>query len=66
MKVNFNGKEIDVNSDIVLTGLLALENVPSVGVAVAINGKVVRKAEWESTHLKENDNILVISAVCGG
>lgn len=36
------------------------------GVAVAVNNKVVRKADWESTTLADGDHITVITAVCGG
>lgn len=36
------------------------------GVAVAVNGKVVRRADWESAILKDFDNVLIINAAYGG
>jgi sulfur carrier protein len=36
------------------------------GIAVAVNDEVVRRARWETTPLRENDEIEVIHAVQGG
>ena len=36
------------------------------GVAVAVNGNVVAKADWETTTLCSNDRILLIQATQGG
>lgn len=36
------------------------------GIAVALNQSVIPKSEWEQTSIKENDNILVITATQGG
>ena len=36
------------------------------GVAVAINGAVVRKAEWSETRLSDEDRVEVLTAVGGG
>lgn len=36
------------------------------GVAVAVNGEVVRRAEWHTTTLAERDRIEVVTAVQGG
>lgn len=36
------------------------------GVAVAINGKIVKKPDWESRILCDLDNILIINAAYGG
>jgi sulfur carrier protein len=35
-------------------------------VAVAVNGVVVRRAEWPSTRLVEGDVVEVLGAVAGG
>lgn len=39
---------------------------PSKGIAVAINGKVVRRSAWEETAIADGDSLTVIQAVCGG
>lgn len=36
------------------------------GIAVAINQTVIPKTDWESTDLKEKDNVLIIKATQGG
>lgn len=36
------------------------------GVAVAVNGAVVHKAQWPATRLSDNDRVEVLTAVGGG
>lgn len=36
------------------------------GIAVAINNTVIPKQNWQSTSIKQNDNILIIKATQGG
>lgn len=65
MKVNINSKETETKS----TNLLQLSDelqLPAKGVAVAVNNRMVPRAEWENTALSENDNIVIIKAACGG
>ncbi len=67
MKLFVNQKEFITDSDsLTVTGLLDEIQSITAGVAVAVNNKVVRKRDWESTVLSEGDNITVITAVCGG
>ena len=67
MKLFVNQKEYNVYSDR-LTVEELLNELQSLkpGVAVAVNDKVVRKVNWNSTFLTEGDQITVITAVCGG
>ena len=39
---------------------------PSRGVAVAVDGEVVPRSEWESTPLREGQRVEVLQAVQGG
>lgn len=67
MKLNFNQKEIFVSSQqVTVAELVELSQLPSFGIAVAVNDKVVRKADWGSTFLQDGDCITVITAICGG
>ncbi|MDE6650670.1 MAG: sulfur carrier protein ThiS [Muribaculaceae bacterium] len=67
MKLFVNQKEFLTNSEkLTVVGLLKEIQSPTAGVAVAVNNKVVRKVDWESTMLTEGDQITVITAVCGG
>ncbi|MGD0852003.1 MAG: sulfur carrier protein ThiS [Acidimicrobiales bacterium] len=36
------------------------------GVAVAIDGEVVRRSEWSETHVKDDAAIEIVTAVAGG
>ena len=36
------------------------------GVAVALNGKIIRRADWPATALSDGDEIEVVQAVAGG
>ena len=67
MKLFVNQKEFHTDSDR-LTVFELLNEIRSFkpGIAVAVNNKVVRKVDWESTMLAEGDKITVITAVCGG
>ena len=66
IKVNNQIKKITSNSLTVQT-LLDLE-IPNRqnGIALAINNVVVPKSNWNSHHIKEKDEILIISATQGG
>ncbi len=67
MKLFVNQKEFIADSEkLTVAGLLREVKSTTAGVAVAVNNKVVRKADWESTELAEGDHITVITAVCGG
>ena len=36
------------------------------GIAVALNGNVIPRAEWATTGLSEEDSIEILAAVAGG
>jgi sulfur carrier protein len=65
MHIKLNGEYSETAAHTVAQLLRELET-PSVGVAVALNGQVVRKAEHDATPLSENDEIELIRAVQGG
>lgn len=67
MKLIVNHKEFHTDScRLTVEELLKMIQSLKPGVAVAVNNKVVRKVDWESTMLADEDNITVITAVCGG
>lgn len=65
MKVNVNGQEVDTASGN-LKALADEMSLPSSGVAMAVNNRMVSRAEWENCILSEGMNILIIRAACGG
>ena len=65
MKIRLNGRDYETGArdvDALLRELAA----PQQGVAVAVNGCVVRRAQHAATPLREGDRIEVIRAVQGG
>lgn len=66
LKINNQTKQFAPDS-LTVQALLDLE-IPNRqnGIAVAINDTVIPKTNWNSHHLNETDNILIISATQGG
>ena len=65
MNITVNNKQTATEATTVaqLADALAL---PTVGVALAINNKMVPRTEWSSKTLCEGDAVVIIKAVCGG
>lgn len=65
MKIRINNKETVVQAESLLD--LAKElSLPERGVAVAVNNRMIPRTDWQQTALKDDDNIVIIKAVCGG
>ncbi len=65
MKLKVNDKEVETGA----TNLFLFsqeQNLPATGIAVAVNNRMIPRAEWDSFALNDGDNILIIKAVCGG
>jgi sulfur carrier protein len=63
-----NGEERDVPAGASVAELVEIAGagVGERGVAVAVDGEVVPRAEWESRALSEGENVEVVRAVQGG
>lgn len=46
--------------------LLEELKIQSNGIAIAINNDIVKRANWESFRLSDNDNVLIIRSTQGG
>ena len=46
--------------------LLELLNVNPNHCAVAVGNKVIKKSQWSETQLKNDQEITIINATCGG
>lgn len=65
MKVTVNNKEMETWS----TSLLQLAEelaLPAAGVAIAVNNKMIPRAQWGDYPLAEGATIVIIKAACGG
>ena len=65
MKISVNNKEVETGANYLLQLSKQLE-LPQTGIAVAVNNHMVPRSEWEHFVLHENDELIIIKAVCGG
>lgn len=67
MRIRINNEPVDISGENVnVNQLLAERGVSSQGTAVAVNGRLAPRNRWESLILKENDDIVIITAAFGG
>lgn len=66
MRVMLNGEQREVQAGISLARLLDEFGLPRQRVAVELNRAVVRRADWQTTEIHEDDTIEVIHFVGGG
>lgn len=67
MRVTVNGEIREIPEGHTVQGLLdAIGLEDGRGVAVAVGGEVVPRSDWESTPIKEDQNIEILRAVQGG
>jgi sulfur carrier protein len=67
MVIYVNDEKKDLQASTTVADLFNELNLPSLqGIAVAVNQQIVMQTNWASTTLKENDEVLVISATKGG
>lgn len=71
MRIELNGESTEVRDDVSIVeviGLVAGDRIPEDrrGVAVALDGEVVPRSEWEGTRPGEGASIEVVAAIQGG
>ena len=66
MTVTVNGTERQVPDGATVVEVIEALEVPAAGVAVAVNGAVVRRADWPTTPLTDGATVEVLTAVQGG
>jgi sulfur carrier protein len=66
MNVTINGTAHDLADSASLATAVSLLTTSATGLAAAVNGELVRKADWDATGLADGDNVEVITAVQGG
>lgn len=65
MKVSVNNKEVETGAT-TLSQLTEELSLPAQGIAVAVNNRMIPRAEWAEYALSEGISILVVKAACGG
>ena len=65
MKILFNQQPLEVSANNLSDLSLELQ-LPTSGIAVAVNNRLVHRTQWQDFLLQDGMSILVIKAVCGG
>ena len=66
MTIVVNGQRHDLPDNAMLTDAIAALTTAVRGVAVALNGSVVPRGQWQSTALVDADQVEILTAVQGG
>ena len=66
INIILNGKEIKINKLLSVQQLLIKENLDKKMLAVAINGSIIERQDYEQTIIEEEDRIEIVMPVGGG
>ena len=66
MTIFINGEARELDEGLTVAATLDALELPKQRVAIELNRRVVRKQEWESTAVADNDRIEVVHFVGGG
>ena len=66
MKVFVNSEEKDFSAAISLSELIKELDLPAARIAIELNREVVRRSDWDSTMLTDDDRIEIVHFVGGG
>jgi sulfur carrier protein len=66
MNVKINGVTADVADAATVADVAAANGVGATGSAIAVNNKLVRRADWAQTVLADGDDVVIIKAAYGG
>ena len=61
-----NGLLRDVPSPCTVANLVHILGIEIRGVAVAINGEIVRRSEWSDIIVTSSDRVEIVTAAAGG
>ena len=66
LNLRINGEDREVVDNLSLKELVTQLDLTSERIAIELNQNVVRRANWPSTVLKENDRLEIVHFVGGG
>jgi sulfur carrier protein len=66
ISVEVNQKAHHIAPETTLNDLVSKLEIQTNGIAIAINNKVIKKTEWHTQTLHQNDAILIITSTQGG
>ncbi len=66
MRVYINGESRELSGEVSLAALIEQLDLPAVRIAVELNRDVVRRSDWDSTVLRDEDRVEIVHFVGGG
>ena len=66
MRVYVNGEPRELTAPLSLAELITQLDLPAARIAVELNRVVVRRNEWSTTVIQDNDRIEIVHFVGGG
>ena len=66
MKLIVNGKDMELNDGLTITGLLESLEIDPGRVAVEVNLKIIKRCDFEEQKLNEGDSVEIVNFVGGG
>ena len=66
MRVYINGESRELSGEVSLAELIEQLDLPAARIAVEVNRDVVRKSDWSSTVLRDEDRVEIVHFVGGG
>ena len=66
MTITLNGDPVDVAGPLTLTALLEHLGIDARRVAVEVNLDVIRRASYDTTEIRDGDQVEVVNFVGGG
>lgn len=66
MKLTVNNKETELTQGNTVADLANQLELPTQGVAIAVNNHMIPRTQWSEQVLHPNDSLVIIKAACGG
>ncbi len=66
MYIKVNNETQEISNKTTLQALVEDLKIQTKGIAVAINSSVVKRTEWDSKILQQEDDVLIIKSTQGG
>ncbi len=66
LTIRLNDKAQPLTAGQSVADLLAVQEIPPQGVAVALNGAVLSRSRWAETRLNDGDELHLFTAIAGG
>lgn len=66
ISIRLNGEWLDVPDSTGLEKMLETLSLPTKRIAVELNGRVIRRADWPTINISDGDKIEVVHFVGGG